>query len=244
MKKNGGKYQIAPDFLVLCTCLVAIITASPSRSLPLPSNPPVNGKLSAVDGKPAEKECDSRTSTTKIKVGAEKGRKKLLNSKEKINLPEGTLNCTINAPVEHVWTVLSDFSKYPQIFDRVKSVSITKREGDLVYIESRLKPHLLVGNEVQHTVNDLSGKPGSLKWQLLDGNFKHVDGVWEIKPAGDHSCKVAYTLKVDPGPFVPAKMVSFLLHFVEREIVGSLKIYAEKTYTASVNQPLKVSLKP
>jgi ribosome-associated toxin RatA of RatAB toxin-antitoxin module len=244
MKKYGGKFHIAPDFLVPCMCLVAIITASPSLSLPLPSNPPVDDKLTAVDGKPAESECHSRTSRSKNEVGAEKGRKKLISAKDRISLPEDTLNATINAPVEHVWTVLSDFSKYPQIFDRVKSVSITKREGDLVYIESRLKPHLLVGNEVQHTVNDLSGKPGSLKWQLLDGNFKHVDGVWEIKPTSDHSCKVAYTLKVDPGPFVPAKMVSFLLHFVEKEVVASLKIYAEKTYTASINKPLEVSLKP
>src|SRR5271165_6284546 len=99
MKKNGGEYQIAPDFLVLCTCLVAIITVSPCRSLPLPSNLPVDGKLTAVEGKPAGNDCDTVTSTKKVAVVAEKGRKKLINAKEKINVPEGTLNATINAPV-------------------------------------------------------------------------------------------------------------------------------------------------
>jgi ribosome-associated toxin RatA of RatAB toxin-antitoxin module len=161
--------------------------------------------------------------------------------KENSHLPEDTLNATINAPAEHVWKVLADFSNYPLIFDRVKSVAITKRDGDLVYIESKLKPHMFVSNEVQHTVNDLSGKPDMLKWQLLDGNFKHIDGLWEIKPSGDHSCHVSYTLKVDPGPFIPGKMVSFLLHFVEKEVVVSLKKYAEKTYTASTPHSLDLS---
>jgi len=162
-------------------------------------------------------------------------------AKDESHIPEDTLNATIDASAEHVWKVLADFSSYPRIFDRVKSVEITKRDGDLVYIESKLKPHMFVNNEVQHTVNDLSGKPGLLKWQLLDGNFKHIDGLWEIKPAGEHSCKVSYTLKVDPGPFIPGKMVSFLLHFVEKEVVVSLKKYAEKTYTASAPHALDLS---
>jgi len=203
----------------------------PARALPLSSTPDMSEPFGShesqavTDGKLPLKPVSVKTMT-------ETKADKKSSAHENSHMPEDTLNATINAPVEHVWKVLSDFSNYPLIFERVKSVNITKREGDLVYIESKLKPHMFVNTEVQHTVNDLSGKPGVLKWQLLDGNFKHIDGLWEIKAAGDHACHVSYTLKVDPGPFIPGKMVSFLLHFVEKEVVVSLKKYAEKTYTA------------
>jgi len=212
--------------------LLLSLSVGPARSLPLSSTPDVSESFNSRESQTVtDGKLPLRPASVKA-MTEPKQDKKPTAPKENSHLPEDTLNATINAPVEHVWKVLSDFSNYPLIFDRVKEVNITKRDGDLVYIESKLKPHMFVNTEVQHTVNDLSGKPGVLKWQLLDGNFKHIDGLWEIKPTGERSCHVSYTLKVDPGPFIPGKMVSFLLHFVEKEVVVSLKKYAEKTYTA------------
>jgi ribosome-associated toxin RatA of RatAB toxin-antitoxin module len=220
------------NHICLGLSLLLSLSMGAVRSMPLSSTPDVSESFDShesqavTSGKPPLKPLSVKA-MTEPKVD-----NKSSAPKENSHLPEDTLNATINAPVEHVWKVLSDFSNYPRIFDRVKEVNITKREGDLVYIESKLKPHMFVNTEVQHTVNDLSGKPGVLKWQLLDGNFKHIDGLWEIKSTGERTCHVSYTLKVDPGPFIPGKMVSFLLHFVEKEVVVSLKKYAEKTYTA------------
>ncbi len=157
----------------------------------------------------------------------------------------GTVTVVVNAPMAYIWSVLCDFPKYPEIFSRVTSVHIDKREGHLVYIESHLKKQMFVKNEIQHTVNDLSGKPDTLKWQLTDGNFEHVDGSWNLKPIDDIQTRVSYTLEVQPGPFVPVNMVSFVLHFVEKEVANELKKYAERTYTASASfPPTKVSLEP
>lgn len=142
------------------------------------------------------------------------------------------MTVTLKAPAVYAWQTLVDFDKYPEIFNRLQSVNVTKREGDFVYIESHLKPHMFVKTETQHTVNDLSGKPGLLKWELVDGNFKHVEGAWELKPKSPDSTELTYRLSVDPGPVVPAGMVSFVLHFVQREIVTSFVQYTEKAYSS------------
>ena len=147
-------------------------------------------------------------------------------------MAESTMTATVKAPIVYTWQTLVDFDKYPEIFDRLESVNVSKREGNFVYIESHLKPHLFVKTEVQHTVNDLSGKPGLLKWELLDGNFKHVEGEWELKPKSPDSTELTYRLSVDPGPVIPAGMVSFVLHFVQREIVSSFVQYTEKGFTS------------
>lgn len=142
------------------------------------------------------------------------------------------MTATVKAPIVYIWQTLVDFDKYPEIFNRLQSVNITKREGNFVYIESHLKPHLFVKTEIQHTVNDLSGKPGLLKWELLDGNFKHVEGEWALKSVSPESTELTYRLSVDPGPVIPAGMVSFVLHFVQREIVSSFVQYTEKGFTS------------
>lgn len=150
--------------------------------------------------------------------------------KSKRRVAESTMTATVKAPVQYIWDTLVDFDRYPEIFERLKSVNVTKREGNFVYIESHLKPHFFVKNEVQHTVNDLAGRPGSLKWELLDGNFKHVQGEWSMKPISSYSTELTYHLAVDPGPVVPPRMVSFVLHFVQREIFSSFVQYTEKSF--------------
>ena len=81
----------------------------------------------------------------------------------KTKLAKATVETTIKAPKEFVWNALTDFSRYPHIFPKVKSCQVLKREGQLVYIESFLKPQLFVNEQCQHTINDLQNKPDSLR---------------------------------------------------------------------------------
>lgn len=152
------------------------------------------------------------------------------------HLARSTVKIVVKVPLDYVWDTLVDFPSYPKIFKRVKSVTVTSHEQQIVYIETRLKPEMFVKNEIQHTVNDLSCKPTLLKWRLLDGNFKQIIGEWSIKPLDHTSCQLTYTLAVDPGPFIPPQLVSFLIHLVQNEIVDSFKRYVESDY---LKQPKK-----
>jgi ribosome-associated toxin RatA of RatAB toxin-antitoxin module len=143
----------------------------------------------------------------------------------------GVIEVQIGAPADVVWQVLTSFSSYPVVFKRIKSCRITKREGDLVFTETYLKPHLFLNQPCQHAVNDLTGAPHVLTWRALDGNFKAMGGKWELKPAksGD-GCIAKYTLEVDAGGCMPAPIVGIALRGMQREIVTSLKESAEHEY--------------
>jgi ribosome-associated toxin RatA of RatAB toxin-antitoxin module len=145
-------------------------------------------------------------------------------------MAESTITVTVKAPMDHTWKTLVDFGKYPDIFDRISSVNITKTEDNLVYVESHLKPQLFVRKEVQHTVCDVSGKPDVLRWRQVDGNFNDVHGEWYLKSLSATTTQVKYHLATDPGPIVPRALVSFLLHFIQREIVTSFAKYAQESY--------------
>ena len=87
-----------------------------------------------------------------------------------------------------------------------------------------------VRQRCNHTLIDLSQKPNSLDWKLLDGNFRGVEGQWDCKPIDNAKTEVKYTLAVDPGPMVPSTLVSLMLHSVVKEVVRSVQDSCSDTY--------------
>lgn len=146
------------------------------------------------------------------------------------HLAGATMTTTIKAPLHFIWATLTNFDQYPNIFNRLRSLSVTKRDVNFVYIESHLKPGVFIKSEVQHTVNDLGGGPNALRWQTLDGNFKHVEGDWHLKAVSPTRTEVTYHLAVDAGPVIPSALVSFVIHFLQQEIVTSFAQYTEKSF--------------
>jgi ribosome-associated toxin RatA of RatAB toxin-antitoxin module len=161
-------------------------------------------------------------------LGTKTASQKVFKASDK--LAEVRTKFVINAPPEIVWQVLTNFSEYPNMFRRLESCRITKQEGNLVWTESDLKPHVFVRTQRQHTINDLSGKPSVLDWQVIDGNFKTVIGKWELSPVDSgNRCAVIYTLAVDTGPIIPKFLVSFALRNFQKEIGTALKQFVETT---------------
>jgi len=135
----------------------------------------------------------------------------------------------INAPRDVVWNVLTDYGHYASIFPRIESCRITKREGDTLWVESVLKPQMFVKRAQQHTLVDISSKPETLKWKLLDGNFKSVDGIWHLEQTADGKhTHASYTLQAEAGPFIPSPLVSFIMKMVQRENITAVKMASER----------------
>jgi ribosome-associated toxin RatA of RatAB toxin-antitoxin module len=161
-------------------------------------------------------------------ISAENAVTKNSNSKHIVTT---TLESIFKADDATIWNILTDFQKYPNIFKRIKSVEITKHDGNCVYVESHLQPQFFVKRIVQHMVNDLSAGPKMLKWRMIDGNFKYLIGKWELQQRSPGTCLVKYTLDVDLGPIVPAGLINFVVHHMQQEIVADLKHYVEAEYS-------------
>jgi ribosome-associated toxin RatA of RatAB toxin-antitoxin module len=146
-----------------------------------------------------------------------------------------SVSFTVAAPQEVVWNVLVDFEHYPNIFKRIETCKVTKRENDVVYTESYLRPQLFVRQRCNHTWINVSQKPNALSWKLLDGNFKGAEGNWDCKTVDKTKTEVKYTLAADPGPIIPAALVSWILHSVVKEVVDSVQTTCSESYKAKIN---------
>jgi ribosome-associated toxin RatA of RatAB toxin-antitoxin module len=148
-----------------------------------------------------------------------------------VKMTKASSEIVIMAPQQYVWDKLTNFSVYPRLFPRLKTCQVLKKEGNLVYIESYLKPQMFVSQPCQHTINDLEDKPDSLKWKLTDGNFKAVEGEWELKSIDDgQHTKVKYTIEVDPGPLIPRPIITVALKMVQHDAIHSVKSMVEEEY--------------
>lgn len=143
-------------------------------------------------------------------------------------MAESSVSILISAEPTSVWNTLLKFEDYGKIFKRIQTSEVTRREGNLVYVETCLKPQMFVKNQVQHTVTNVSNGPKRLNWKQLDGNFKYCDGTWDMTAVDGGKTNLTYTLHIDCGAMVPPSMVSFFLKFVQKEVVAQLKHYVEK----------------
>lgn len=153
----------------------------------------------------------------------------LLTDKPTARLAKVITVVDVKAPAKTVLEILSDFSKFPEFMKRVKTVAVTRQEGNLFFTESYLKPQMFVSQSCNHTITLLSGKPNTIEWVLIDGNFPSASGRWQIESGpSDKSCKVTYTVAIDPGPLIPANLASIGLRVVQKEVVIGMKNRAEQ----------------
>ncbi len=143
-------------------------------------------------------------------------------------MAESSVSILISAEPTSVWNTLLKFEDYGKIFKRIQTSEVTKRDGELVYVETCLKPQMFVKNQIQHTVTNVSTGPNRLHWKQLDGNFKYCDGTWNMAAVNGGKTNLTYTLHIDCGSLVPPSMVSFFLKFVQKEVVAQLKHYVER----------------
>ncbi|HEY9714472.1 MAG TPA: SRPBCC family protein [Chroococcales cyanobacterium] len=190
--------------------------------------------LSPLAAECAGAETGSQTATTAAALPdpAPKPAIPAIPDSKGLKLTRATTSFEIKAPRDLIWSTLTNFDNYPAVFKRIESCKVTRVAGDQMYLETCLKPQMFVKQPVQHSVIDLSGKPNQMRWWLVDGNFKHCEGLWELNSAKDGvGCKITYTIKVDAGRFIPGPLVGFLLHLVQNEAAQSLKKSSEHAYS-------------
>ncbi|MBY0358984.1 MAG: SRPBCC family protein [Candidatus Obscuribacterales bacterium] len=134
----------------------------------------------------------------------------------------------VKASPQTVLELLSDFPRFPEFMKRVKTVSVTRQEGNLFFTESYLKPQMFVSQTCNHTITQLHHKPNTIEWVLIDGNFPSASGRWEVEPTeSGKSCKVTYTVAIDPGP-IPNNIAALGLKIVQKELVAGMRTRAEQ----------------
>ena len=96
--------------------------------------------------------------------------------------------------------VISDYVKYPEFLQEVKSCQILKEEGHRKLVEYKVS---LVKSFTYKLW--MTEEPGKLiSWDFAGGDlFKTLTGKWELQSDGPNMCRATYTVDASFGLFVP-----------------------------------------
>lgn len=129
------------------------------------------------------------------------------NTEPANTVPSVEARILISHPPEKVWGVVADPETLMAHEPKVKKVKVVSRSGnkqnvDFSVFMTRLFPPF------NYTLAQELSPPNLLKFHRVSGAFKSIDGAWRLIPVENgRKTILSYTLKLDPGPFIPRPLL-------------------------------------
>ena len=131
----------------------------------------------------------------------------LLNKGELIHLEEIngeikyiTLTILIDAPLDKVWKVLTDFENYPEFIPGHKDCKIIKKDNNEITVESAVEfKFMVIGSTVRYTTKYILKKPELI---IIDTEINRETGRYKLIPINQGKRVVLFrTKEVDRDNF-------------------------------------------
>ena len=123
-------------------------------------------------------------------------------------MPGATRTIVVQAPIERVWDVISDYERYPTFMREVKGIKV-KRLGDT---SAEVEYEVSIIKTIRYTIRMAEQKPSHLSWTWVGGEImKDNKGSWTLKDLGGNSTEVTYNVDVAVGMLVPKAVIDTLV---------------------------------
>jgi ribosome-associated toxin RatA of RatAB toxin-antitoxin module len=136
-----------------------------------------------------------------------------------------TRTIVINAPVEKVFDVVTNYERYPDFLPEVKEVRASNRKGSEVDLQYKVD---LVVKTIRYTIHVKEERPSRMSWTFIDGEvMKDNKGGWVLESAGEGKTKATYNVEVTVGPLVPKSILNTLVDSSLPKMLEAFKKRAE-----------------
>ena len=129
----------------------------------------------------------------------------------------------IDAPPQACFDALVDFESYPEWQSAVRSAEILDR-GDAVRVAFQIDAKV---KKVGYVLDYYLDGPEHLSWDYVEGDVKAIEGEYRLEPLDDDRTLATYELGIDPGRWVPGKVISVLRDQVMKGSVEELRQHVE-----------------
>jgi ribosome-associated toxin RatA of RatAB toxin-antitoxin module len=139
-------------------------------------------------------------------------------------MPGASRSIVINAPMEKVFDVITQYEKYAEFLSEVKEVRTSGRQGNEVNVHYKVD----VVKTIKYTIRAKEERPTRMSWTFVEGEFmKDNKGSWVLEPAGDGKTKATYTAEMALGALVPKSVVTALIENSLPKMLDAFKRRAE-----------------
>jgi ribosome-associated toxin RatA of RatAB toxin-antitoxin module len=126
-------------------------------------------------------------------------------------IPEGHAAAVIDCPPEKVWMVINDYNNLKNIMPGVVESRIERVEGDTIYYFE--KTHVPVLKDLWYRLRCVQDDRRLEKTMtLIEGSVRHLESRWSVKPFDDGKTLAEYSVRSDPGFYLPRWTQKLILH--------------------------------
>jgi ribosome-associated toxin RatA of RatAB toxin-antitoxin module len=116
---------------------------------------------------------------------------------------------------------------YPKFLPWCGGTEVKLREENRLVATVSINYH---GIKQSFTTENLNLPPTSMTMKLLEGPFKHLDGVWTFKPLREDACKIEFDLHYEFSNRLLEQIIGPVFSMIANSFVDSFSKRAEVVY--------------
>ena len=132
----------------------------------------------------------------------------------------------VEASPSDCFRALTDFESYPDWQDAVQECDVCSGDSSgrgrrvAFVIDAKVK-------SVAYTLDYAYEEPHLITWEFVEGDVKEIEGEYVLEDLGDGTTLATYSLRIDPGVWMPGPLAKVLNDQVMRRSVEDLKARVE-----------------
>jgi ribosome-associated toxin RatA of RatAB toxin-antitoxin module len=139
-------------------------------------------------------------------------------------MPGATRTIVINAPVEKVFDVITQYDRYPEFLPEVKEVRAANRQGNTLELHYKVD----VVKTIRYSIRVTEERPRRMAWSFIEGEMmKDNKGSWVLEPEGEGKTRATYNVEMALGLLVPKAVVNALVDTSLPKMLDAFKRRAE-----------------
>ncbi len=139
-------------------------------------------------------------------------------------MPGATRTIVINAPVEKVFDVITQYERYPEFLPEVKEVRAANRQGNSLELHYKVD----VVKTIRYSIRVTEERPRRMAWSFIEGEMmKDNKGSWVLEPEGEGKTRATYNVEMALGLLVPKAVVNALVDTSLPKMLDAFKRRAE-----------------
>ncbi|WP_223645582.1 type II toxin-antitoxin system RatA family toxin [Corallococcus sp. EGB] len=137
-----------------------------------------------------------------------------------------TRTITINAPVEKVFDIITNYDRYPEFLPEVKKITTGKRQGNTVEVHYEVD----VVKRIRYSIRVTEERPKRMSWTFIEGEvMKDNKGSWTLEPEGEGKTRATYNVEMALGALIPKAIINTLTETQLPKMLDAFKRRAEST---------------
>lgn len=126
-----------------------------------------------------------------------------------------------------MYLLVDDVLKYPEFLPWCGGVDLIQKDDQSTIATLHIAYH---GLHQKFTTENIKVFPSSMKIQLKDGPFKHLDGVWQFLALNDEACKIEFSLNYEFANQFLEKIIAPVFNHIANTFVDGFVARADEIY--------------